>query len=74
MTSPEHSTNDKPAGKTFESLNEVKRTYYPNVPLEELEEPLTEEQIQEKFNQIVEITRKKDARRKSRRGSKQVQG
>jgi hypothetical protein len=73
-TSAEHSIDDKPAGRTFGSLNEIKETFFPDVPLEELEETLTEEQIHEKLNKIVEITKKKDTRRESRRGSKQVQG
>ena len=73
-TSAEHSIDDKPAGRTFGSLNEVKKTFFPNVPLEELEETLTEEQIEERLNEIIEMARRNDAAKKPRRGSKQVQG
>jgi len=48
------------SGRTFRTLKEVKDTYFPNVPLEQLEGETTEEQIQEDLKKFVEMARKND--------------
>lgn len=53
------------SGRTFRTLEEVKDTYFPNVPLEQLEGEPTEEQIQEDLKKFAEMARKNDARTES---------
>lgn len=61
----EYSFNGRPVrGKTFKNFKEIKDTFWPNVPLEELLPEKTDEEIQDDLKRIIE-----SARRNSRRVS-----
>ena len=53
--SREQSNRDKPAGRTFRTLKEIKDTFFPNVPLEQLEGNPTDEQVIEDLRKLIEI-------------------
>lgn len=51
------------AERVFRTLKEVKDTFFPNIPLEELEgdiSEMSEEEIQERIGQTMDFVRKQE--------------